>query len=56
MYVLDNEWFGVIKLLHSRIRQRFGRQPVLLRCVEAGPERVLVFRSPRYGEIRRNEP
>ena len=34
--------------LHSRIRQRFGRQPVLLRRVEAEPERVLVFRSPRF--------
>ncbi|OGO43461.1 MAG: hypothetical protein A2Z04_06420 [Chloroflexi bacterium RBG_16_57_9] len=33
--------------IHSRIRQRFGRQPVLLRRVEAEPERVLVFRSPR---------
>ena len=30
--------------LHTRIRQRFGRQPVLLRRVEAEPERVLVFR------------
>ena len=34
--------------LHSRIRQRFGRQPVLLRRVEAGPERVLTFRSPQF--------
>ena len=42
--------------LHSRIRQRFGRQPVLLRRVEAEPERVLVFRSPRYREIGRSEP
>jgi hypothetical protein len=33
--------------LHNRIRQRFGRQPVLLRCVETESERVLVFRSPR---------
>lgn len=31
--------------LHSRIRKRFGRQPVLLRRVEAEPERVLVFRG-----------
>lgn len=41
--------------LHSRIRQRFGGQPVLLRCVEAEPERVLVICSPRYREIRRSE-
>ena len=33
--------------LHSRIRQRFGRQPVLLRRVEAEPQRTLLFRSPR---------
>lgn len=33
--------------LHSRIRQRFGRQPVLLRQVTSEPERVLVIRSPR---------
>ena len=39
--------------LHSRIRQRFGRQPVLLRRVEAGPERVLTFRSPR---LERGQP
>ena len=34
--------------LHSRIRQRFGRRPVLLRRVEVEPERVWVFRSPRF--------
>lgn len=34
--------------LHSRIRQRFGRQPVLLRRVEVEAERTLVFRSPRF--------
>ena len=34
--------------LHTRIRQRFGRQPVLLRRVEAEPERVWTFRSPRF--------
>lgn len=34
--------------LHSRIRQQFGRQPVLLRRVETVSERVLVFRSPRF--------
>ncbi len=39
--------------LHSRIRQRFGRQPVLLRRVEAEPERVLVFRSP---QLERGQP
>ena len=39
--------------LHSRIRQRFGRQPVLLRRVEAEPKRVLVFRSPR---LERGQP
>lgn len=33
--------------LHSRIRKRFGRQPVLLRLVENKPERTLLFRSPR---------
>jgi hypothetical protein len=33
--------------LHHRIRQRFGRQPVLLRQVTSEPERVLVIRSPR---------
>lgn len=33
--------------LHRRIRQRFGRQPVLLRQVATEPERVLVMRSPR---------
>jgi hypothetical protein len=33
--------------LHSRIRQLFGRQPVLLRQVEVEPERVLTFHSPR---------
>jgi hypothetical protein len=39
--------------LHSRIRQRFGRQPILIRRVEAEPERVLVFRSPR---LERSQP
>jgi predicted transcriptional regulator len=33
--------------LHSRIRQRFGRQPILLRRVTIEPERVLIMRSPR---------
>lgn len=34
--------------LHSRIRKRFGRQPVLLRRVEVEPESVWTFRSPRF--------
>jgi hypothetical protein len=33
--------------LHSRVRQRFGRQPVLLRRVAPDPQREWVFRSPR---------
>lgn len=32
--------------LHTRVRQRFGRRPVLLRRVEEAPEREIVFRSP----------
>ncbi|PKO23682.1 MAG: hypothetical protein CVU38_02810 [Chloroflexi bacterium HGW-Chloroflexi-1] len=32
--------------LHARVRQKYGRQPVLLRRVEPEPERVLTFRSP----------
>jgi len=39
--------------LHTRIRRRFGRRPVLLRRVETEPERVLVFRSPR---LERGQP
>jgi hypothetical protein len=39
--------------LHGRIRQRFGRRPVLLRRVEAEQERVLTFRSPR---LERGQP
>jgi hypothetical protein len=38
--------------LHKRIRERFGRKPVLLRRVEVEPERVLVFRSPRLRSAR----
>lgn len=34
------------QLLHTRVRQRFGRRPVLLRQVETQPERTLIFRSP----------
>jgi len=33
--------------LHQRIRQRFGRQAVLLRQVTPEPDRTLVMRSPR---------
>ncbi len=33
--------------LHSRIRQQFGRQPVLLRQVTGESERIRTFRSPR---------
>lgn len=40
--------------LHQRIRQRFGRQPVLLRQVTTEPERVLVMRSPRQVGILDN--
>lgn len=39
--------------LHSRIRQQFGRQPVLLRPVTGEAERVWTFRSPR---IQRPSP
>ena len=39
--------------LHSRIRQLFGHQPVLLRQVEVEPERVLTFHSPR---LERGQP
>ena len=40
------------QLLHSRIRQRYGRQPVLLRRVEIEPERAMTFRSPRFERIQ----
>ncbi len=33
--------------LHQRVRQRFGRQAVLIRQVTPTPERVLTVRSPR---------
>lgn len=39
---------GDFQALHSRIRNRFGQLPVLLRQVEQEPERTLVFRSPRF--------
>lgn len=32
--------------LHRRVRQRFGRQPILIRQVEQEPERVLWWRTP----------
>ncbi len=38
--------------LHARVRQRFGRQAVLLRRVEVEPEPTLVFRSPRFEQSR----
>ena len=34
--------------LHTRIRERYGRRPVLIRRVESTPERDLIFRSPRF--------
>jgi hypothetical protein len=33
--------------LHNRIRQQYGRRPVLLRQVTREPVRVLLMRSPR---------
>jgi hypothetical protein len=42
--VIDHD--ASFQLLHSRVRQRFGRRPVLLRRVETEPERTLIFRSP----------
>jgi len=44
--VVDND--EDFQMLHSRVRQRFGRQPVLLRQVKSEPERVLTFRSPQF--------
>ena len=49
--VVDND--EDFQALHGRIRQRFGRQPVLLRQVEIEAERVLTFRSPR---LERGQP
>ncbi len=37
---------------HDRIRQRFGRQTILLRRVTSEPERVLMMRSPRLERIQ----
>lgn len=39
--------------LHSRIRHRYGRRPVLLRRVGEEPERELSFRSPRFERASR---
>ncbi len=36
-----------LQTLHNRIRQRFGRQAVLIRQVTTEPDRVFVMRSPR---------
>ena len=49
--VIDND--EDFQSLHGRIRQRFGRQPVLLRQVKSEPERVLTFSSPR---LERDQP
>ncbi len=38
--------------LYLRVRERFGRIPVLIRLVEEEPERELVFRSPRLEPIK----
>jgi hypothetical protein len=38
--------------LHARVRQRFGRQAVLIRRVEVELEPTLVFRSPRFEQRR----
>ncbi len=35
-------------VLHRRVRQQFGRQPVLLRRVTQENETVWTFRSPRF--------
>jgi hypothetical protein len=42
--VIDHD--ADFQLLHTRIRQRFGRQPILIRRVETDVQRELVFRSP----------
>lgn len=34
--------------LHQRIRQRYGNEAVLIRCVEAMAQPELLFRSPRF--------
>jgi hypothetical protein len=40
------------QMLHTRIRQRYGRQAVLIRKVESLADRELVFRSPRFEESK----
>jgi hypothetical protein len=37
--------------LHLRVRQRFGRQPVLIRRVETQAQRELMFRSPQLERV-----
>lgn len=34
--------------LHRRIRQKYGREAILMRRVEEEPDRPLVWRSPRF--------
>jgi len=36
-----------LRTLHLRVYEKYGRTPVLLKQVLAGPERELVIRSPR---------
>ena len=36
-----------IRTLHLRVYEKYGRTPILLKQVVAGPERELVIRSPR---------
>lgn len=43
--VVDSD--ASFEALHTRIRERFGNQAVLIRQVETEPERELTFRSPR---------
>jgi hypothetical protein len=40
------------RTLHLRVRERLGRTVVLLKKVDAYPERELVFRSPRFERSR----
>ncbi|MFN8490856.1 MAG: DUF5678 domain-containing protein [Caldilineaceae bacterium] len=41
-----------LRVLHVRVFARLGRIPVLLKQVTGGPERELVFRSPRFERDR----
>jgi hypothetical protein len=36
-----------LRTLHLRVYEKYGRTPILLKRVVAGPERELVIRSPR---------